>query len=121
MFLKQTIIKIMGIHNMHKFLRDTCPEVFEEIHISEYAYKKVAIDISLYVYLFKASCGDNWLRAFIKLVECLRKYELHCVFIYDSKASPMKDEERKERAENRRKHEERVCKLEEAIEKFHNT
>lgn len=111
----------MGIKGLHKFLRSACPDVFEDIHISDYAYKKVAIDISLYMYLFKASCGDFWLRSFIKLVECLRKYELHCVFIFDGKATPDKDKERKKRAEIRAKNEEKVYKLEEAIEHYHET
>lgn len=111
----------MGIKGLHKFLRSECPDVFEDIHISEYAYKKVAIDISLYLYLFKASCGDFWLRSFIKLIECLRKYELHCVFIFDGEATPDKDKERKKRAETRAKSERKVYKLEEAIERYHET
>jgi 5'-3' exonuclease len=110
----------MGINGLNKFLRDVCPDVFEEIHISEYAYKKVAIDISLYLYVFKATYGDSWLKQFIKLIECLRKYELHCVFSYDSGATHDKDNERKERAEGREKHEKRVIELEEAIFKYHD-
>lgn len=111
----------MGIKNLHKFLRDTVPDVFEEIHISEYAYKKVAIDISLYLYTYKASQGDNWLKSFVKLIECLRKYELHCVFIYDTSSPPEKDAEKKSRQEQRDKLEQRVFMLDEAIEKFHQT
>ena len=111
----------MGIKGLHKFLRDMCPEVFEDIHISEYAYKKVAIDISLYLYLFKASYGKFWLKAFIQLVQCLRKNEIHCVFIYDFSAPPEKAQEQKERREVRARHEERVVQLEQAIEKFYNT
>lgn len=119
----------MGISGLNKFLRDVCPEVFEEVHISEYAYKKVAIDISLYLYLFKARHYDpdapndvsGWLGSFIKFVECLRKYELHSVFIYDAcgVSHPDKEEERKERRAARAKLEEKVYKLEEAIERFH--
>ena len=111
----------MGISGLNKFLRDTCPNVYEEIHISEYAYKKVAIDISLYLYVFKAAYQERWLKSFIQLVECLRKYELHCVFIYDTGAPPEKEEERKERAASRAKHEERVYRLEEAIDRFHES
>jgi 5'-3' exonuclease len=111
----------MGIKNLNKFLRNNCPEIYEEIHISEYSFKKVAIDISLYLCKFKSICGDRWLSAFINLVSCLRKNEVHCVFIYDSGAPPEKEEERKERAAQRVKLEEKVYKLEEALEKFHLT
>lgn len=108
----------MGITNLNKFMRNTCPEIFEQIHISEYSFKKVAIDISLYLCKFKSSCGDRWLSAFINLIACLRKNEVHCVFIYDSGCVPEKEAERKERATQRAKLEHRVYKLEEAMEKF---
>lgn len=111
----------MGIHNLNKFLRNNCPNIYEEIHISEYSFKKVAIDISLYLCKFKTICGDRWLSAFINLITCLRKNEVHCVFIYDSGAPPEKEAERKERAEHRAKLEEKVYKLEYALEKFHLT
>lgn len=111
----------MGIKNLNKFLRNNCPDIFEEIHLSEYSYKKVAIDISLYLCKFKTVCGDRWLSAFINLITCLRKNEVHCVFIYDSGAPPEKELERKERAAQRHKMEEQVYKLEEAIEKYHLT
>ena len=94
----------MGIKSsFNKFLRDICPEIFEEIHISEYAYKKVAIDISLYLHKFKAVCGDRWLSAFINLIACLRRNEVHWVFIFDGKAPQEKEMERAKRHENREK------------------
>ena len=74
----------MGIHDLNKFLRSQCPSVFEEIHISEYSYKKVAIDTSLYMCKFKVLYGDDWLSAFLNLVACLRRQNVHCVFIFDS-------------------------------------
>ena len=108
----------MGITNLNKFLRNNCPEIYEEIHLSEYSFKKIAIDISLYLCKFKSSCGDRWLSAFINLIACLRKNEVHCVFIYDSGCVPEKETERKERAAQRDKLEKRVYNLEEALEKY---
>lgn len=109
----------MGITNLNKFLRNNCPDIFEEIHISEYSFKKVAIDISLYLCKFKSSYGDRWLSAFISLIACLRKNEVHCVFIYDSGCVPEKEAERKDRAEQRAKLENRVNQLENSLQKFH--
>ena len=111
----------MGIKNLNKFLKNNCPIIYEEIHISEYSYKKVAIDISLYLCKYKTICGDRWLSAFINLVACLRKNEVHCVFIYDTGAPPEKAEERKARALQRDKLEKKVYKLEEALDKFRLT
>ena len=76
----------MGIHNLNKFLRTKCPHVFKDIHISEFAYKKVAIDITLFLCKFKAVCGEKWVSAFINLVSSLRRNEIHCVFIFDNGA-----------------------------------
>lgn len=111
----------MGIHSLNKFLRNNCPEIYESIHLSEYSYKKVAIDISLYLCKFKSTCGDRWLSAFLNLIACLRSNEVHCVFVYDTGAPPEKEEERKERANQRKKQEEKVYKLEEAMEKYNLT
>ena len=71
---------------------------------------------------FKANYGEEgWLSAFIKLVSVLRENEVHCVFIYDNGAPSEKDAEKKERSNARDKMNERVCVLEDALEKFHST
>jgi 5'-3' exonuclease len=112
----------MGIKGLSAFLRKKYPELFEVIHISEYHHKRIAIDTSLFMCQYKANYGDEgWLSAFIKLVSVLRDNEVHCVFIYDSGFPPEKEAEKKERMESRLKMEERVSKLEDAIEKYRNT
>ena len=93
----------MGICNLNKFLRNNCSEIYEQIHISEYSYKKIAIDISLYLCKFKAKTNNehnseyDWIKLFINLIMCLRKNEVHCVFIYDSGSPPEKEQEKAER------------------------
>ena len=111
----------MGIHNLNKFLRKNCPQVYEEIHISEYAFKKVAIDTSLFLCKFKAICGDRWLSAFVNLVSSLRRNEIHCVFIYDTGAPPEKNIERARRVDQREKTEKRVYELETALEEYYKS
>ncbi len=39
----------MGIKNLNNLLRKNCPLVFEEIHLSEFSFSKVAVDISLFL------------------------------------------------------------------------
>tara|TARA_Y100000389_G_C17422476_1_gene497538 strand:- start:551 stop:1621 length:1071 start_codon:yes stop_codon:yes gene_type:complete len=111
----------MGIKNLNKFLKKNCPNVFEEIHISEYAFKKIAIDISLYLCKYKSICGDRWLSEFLNLVSCLRRNEIHCIFIYDNGAPPEKKEERKKRAESRHKMEEKIYMLSDALDEYYRT
>lgn len=109
----------MGIKNLNKLLRSKCPDIFKPVHISEFQYKKIAIDTSLYLCSYKALHGERWLSAFIKLVACLRKNEVHCVFIYDSGCVAEKTEERKNRRDVRQKMEEKLAVLEDAIEVYH--
>jgi len=111
----------MGIHNLNKFLRTKCPQVFKDIHISEFAYKKVAIDITLFLCKFKAVCGEKWVSAFINLVSSLRRNEIHCVFIFDNGAPIEKTAEKEERRKQQENIKKKVFDLENALEKFKNT
>lgn len=112
----------MGIKNLHKVLKHHCPDVYHEVHLSHYAYKKVAIDTSLYMFKYKTIFGeDKWLNAFINLVCCLRRNEIHCVFIYDTSAPVEKSQERVKRKENRDKNEQRILLLDEAFKKAKQT
>lgn len=108
----------MGIKNLHKLLQKYAPNCYKTCHLSEYSFKKVAIDISLYLYKYKAVYGDRWIEAFISLVNCLRKWDVHCIFVYDSKAPVEKVEEQKRRAENRVKQVDKIKALEKEIEEF---
>jgi len=111
----------MGIKSLSKFLKDNFSNIFQIIHISEYQYKKIAIDTSLYLCHYKALYQERWLSAFIKLVCLLRENDVHCVFIYDTSFPVEKQQERKERMESRSRTEEKIFKLEEAIEKYNTS
>lgn len=111
----------MGINNLNKFLRNNCKHIYEEIHLSEFAFKKVAIDISLYLCKYKIVCEDRWLSAFINLVSCLRKNNIHCVFIYDNGAPPEKEKEKEARANHRDKLDQEVYDLQMALESYYET
>ena len=111
----------MGIKsNFLSFLKTKSPQSFELIHLSEYAFKKVAIDVSLYMHKFKAVSGSSWLISFLNLVACLRKNEVHCVFVYDSKAPDEKLKEQQRRRETRVKQGDRVKELENDMLSFIN-
>ena len=112
----------MGIKSsFNNFLRETCPNIFEPVHISEYSFMKVAIDISLYMHKFKAVCGDRWLSAFINLIASLRRNEIHCVFIFDGPAPPEKSGEQAKRRDNREKLDLQLYDLEEAVEEYNKS
>jgi len=112
----------MGIHNLHKLLRKYCPDAYEVVHLSNFAFQKIAIDTSLFLCKFKTICGEGrWLSAFVNLITCLRTYNIHCIFIFDNGAPPEKIAERDRRQEKNNDSDQKVFELEDALEHFHNT
>ena len=105
----------MGIKGLHKVLQKYAPGCYQTKHLSEFAYQRIAIDISLYLYKYKAIAGDRWMDSFVYLINCLRKWNIHCVFVYDSKAPVEKLEEQQRRRQVRAKQGDRVTELEQEI------
>lgn len=110
----------MGIKHLHKLLQKYAPDCYEKKHLSEFAYMRVAIDISLYLYKYKAVAGDRWMESFVYLISCLRKWNIHCIFVYDNKAPVEKQEEQERRREVRAKQGDRVTELEHDLEVYEN-
>ena len=103
----------MGIKHLNKIIKKYSPDAFKTTHLSHYAFKRVAIDVSLFMFKYKTVFGeDRWLTAFVSLICCLRRNEVHPVFIFDSKAPPEKLLEQQERREARNKIKEKLEKLE---------
>ncbi len=111
----------MGINGLSKFLRTQCPHVFQPVHLSHFRYKKVAVDVSLFMCKYKFACRDEWLTGFLRLVQALRENDVHCVFVYDSKAPAEKDKEREDRAERRRRNEDNIASLEADFDRYIST
>ena len=108
----------MGIKKLHQILEKYSPGCYETKHLSCYSFKKVAIDISLYLYKYKAIAGDRWVESFISLINSLRKWDVHPVFIFDGQAPKEKIEEQKRRRESRDKQTEKIKELENQIKLF---
>ena len=111
----------MGIKNLNKFLRTKCPDVFTTINLADFAYKKVAVDVSLYLHKYKAVCGENWLTAFLNLIISLRRNNIHIVFIFDGKAIPEKALEQNKRKEDKEKLQSNVEELDGALATYYKT
>jgi len=111
----------MGIKSLHQILQEHAPDCYKPTHLSNYAFKKIAIDISLFLFKFKASAGDRWINSFIDLVNCLRKWDIHSIFIYDGKAPLEKFEEQQKRRESQSKQKDNIKELEKEIENYEKT
>lgn len=111
----------MGINNLNKFIKSKFPNCQTPVHLSKYRYKIIAIDTSNYMYRYKCAYGDRWLSAFVSLVMCLRSNDIHCVFVYDTKAPVEKTRERAKRKKQRDDLASNISSLENALRKFQNT
>ena len=105
----------MGIKNLHTFLRKHVPHVYKEISLTQFAYKHIAIDLSIYLCKYKALYKERWIDSFLSLMTCLRENEIHFVFILDSKSPPEKDNEKKHRSLQREKLRNRIIEMEKAF------
>ena len=111
----------MGIKNLNSFLTKIDQSIFQRVDIRQFAYEKVAIDVSLYMHKFKASAQERWLSAFINLIKCLRKNDVHCFFVFDGEPPKEKSEEREQRRETRLKMLEKVELLEQSLDEYEKT
>ena len=86
----------MGIRHLNTFLRNNCPNSIQCISMSELSGKKIAIDISIYLYKFSA---DNALiENMYLMLSIFRHYKIISVFIFDGKPP----EEKKDLLERRK-------------------
>ena len=90
----------MGIKYLNKFLRNECRgENIKLINFAELSGKKIAVDISIYLYKF---IGDGLLIENMYLMLALFRYNnITPIFIFDGKAPNEKKELLKKRADDK--------------------
>ena len=111
----------MGIKNLQPFIRKTCPHVYRECSLEHYAFKKVAVDVSIYLCKFKTTYGKQWLDALLQFITTLREFDIHPVFIFDTEFPVEKDAEKKSRQLQRLKTREKVEHLTKMWDQLKNT
>lgn len=110
----------MGIKDLHKFLRKHVPTIYKEYSLSNYWGKTIAIDTNLYLYKYKKIHKDNWLNMFVNLVMMLKKHNITCIFIYDTKAPIEKDFRKEERRERKKKAQKRIKDIKKALIEYND-
>ena len=111
----------MGIKNLTKFLRTRYPQLFKIVKLSTFKNMKIDIDISIYICRFKISHGKRWLDAFIKMIICLRKNNINCLFVYDGGFPVEKNIEHAKRKISRQRNIERINILENDLREYINS
>jgi 5'-3' exonuclease len=86
----------MGIKNLSTFLRKVCPEVYQDVSFRDLAFKKIAIDVSIFLCRFKTT-SEDWIQPFVTLITILRKNDIHPIFCFDNKAPAEKQQTRESR------------------------
>lgn len=86
----------MGIHLLNRFLRTKNPIGINETHLRSFKNKKVAIDISIYLYRYASQ--DALTENIFKMCNIFKKYKIRPLFVFDGKIS----EDKKKTIEKRK-------------------
>ena len=89
----------MGIKFLNQFLRDKCNNSIAKINIADLTNKKIAVDISIYLYKYEAT--DTLLENIYLMLSIFRHHNIIPVFIFDGKPPPEKNELLKKRQEDK--------------------
>jgi 5'-3' exonuclease len=73
----------MGIRMLNKFLQDKCKTSISCIHLSELSGKKIAVDISIYLYKFLSD--DALLENLYLMISVFREHKIIPIFVFDGK------------------------------------
>lgn len=116
----------MGIKNLKDLIKRYASSSISEVHLSNFRLKRVAIDVSLYLFRAKARANssgrdDQWPNDFIYIVSALRRHNIHPIFVFDSDSPTEKDKTKKERASKRQNLRDRVNVFSTLLEKYHKT
>lgn len=113
----------MGIKNLFKFIREKYPKVLKHVSIAKYENKKIAVDVSTFIYKYKIVNGDNWITSILSLLYNFKKYNIHANFIFDNEINrPIeKSETREKRHEQKDKFRNKLSEMKKDLEEYYNT
>ena len=80
----------MGIKNLNRFLREQAKESIKFISVAELSGKKIAVDISIYMY--KYASEGSLLENIYLMLSVFRYYNICPIFVFDGKPPPEKKE-----------------------------
>lgn len=73
----------MGIRYLNRFLKDNASDAIKFISIAELSGKKIAVDISIYMY--KYASDNNLIENMYLMLSVFRYYNVIPIFIFDGK------------------------------------
>jgi len=90
----------MGIKNLNKFLKENVNESIKFGHVSELSGKRIAIDISIYMYKFASE--NTLIENIYLMLSIFRHYNVIPIFVFDGKPPNEKKELLQKRRENKK-------------------
>ena len=104
----------MGIRNLNSFLRDNASSAIKFINIAEMSGKKIAVDISIYMYKFASD--DSLIENMYLMLSVFRHYNIIPIFVFDGKPPSEKRELLIKRREDKKEAEEEYYRLKNLLE-----
>lgn len=104
----------MGIRNLNRYLRTNCPQSIRCVNVSELSGKRIAVDISIYLYKYEAE--NALLENMYIMLSIFRYYNIIPIFIFDGKPPPEKKALLLKRKEDREFAQEEFNKLKSQLE-----
>ncbi len=111
----------MGIKGIRDLLKKKFPTYEEKIPIQSFKGKRIAIDASLYIYMYKAAFKDAYEEAFINLFSILLEHDIHPIVIFDGSSPKEKSDEKKKRANKREALVAKVINLERDLKQYNES
>lgn len=104
----------MGIKFLNKFLQENCDKSIWHIHLSELNGKKIAVDISVYLYKYEAD--EALIENMYLMLSIFRYYNIIPIFIFDGKPPPEKKELIRQRREHKMEAKNEYYKLKQLLD-----
>ena len=103
----------MGIRHLNRFFKENASDAIKFISIAELSGKKIAVDISIYMY--KYASEDNLIENMYLMLSVFRYYNVIPIFVFDGKPPTEKKELLIKRREDRKEAQEEYNNLQNVL------
>ena len=104
----------MGIRSLNKFLKENCASSIKKRFIEDYTNESLVIDISIYMYKFKMEHKLD--QKMYDMCSLFYKNNINAIFVFDGKATHMKEKELKKRKNVKEKAQKKCLELQNKLE-----
>jgi len=76
----------MGIRYLNHYLKKECKQAIQPIHLKSLSGKKVAVDISIYLYKFMENGEESLIENLFTMLNLFRYYQIIPLFVFDGES-----------------------------------